>query len=201
MDLSAIIQQLSTSHCEGTPFSMEKQQIIGKSSALTTAASVTATGEQRDLGTEDFWAWEWSGDRANTGDGEEAQREPCSAGHGAARKLFYWEKSGMVLRLFRGSLELEIGDELGSSAAVTFMEVKSVWSQLSTDIGGAGHRRPPPTPSGSLYCAPHNGDSYMPAKHQTHFPVSSCPRISPHSAPLPPNQPPDPTPGSRWLSG
>lgn len=124
---------------------MEKQQIIGKSCALTTAASVTATGEQRDLGTEDFWAWEWSGDRANTGDGEEAQREPCSAGHGAARKLFYWEKSGMVLRLFRGSLELEIGDELGSSAAVTFMEVKSVWPQLSTDIGGAGHR-PPPDP-------------------------------------------------------
>lgn len=188
MGLSAITQQLSTSHCEGTPFSTEKQQIIGKSCALTTAASVTAMGEQQDLGTEVFWAWEWSGDSANTGDGEGAQREPCSAGHGAARKWFYCEKSRMVLLLFRGSPVLEFGDGLGSSAAVIFMFYGGkIWvPQLSRDVGEAGSPPPPQTPSGPLDYAPHNGNSCIPAKHQIPFstllaPLSPCPQISPRA--------------------
>lgn len=125
---------------------MEKQQTIGKSCALTAAASVTAMGEQQDLGTEVFWEWEWSGDRKNTGGGEGAQWEPWC--HGAARKCFYWEKSGMALLLLRGSLVLEFGDELGSSAAVTFMEAKSGYPQPSTDFGGAG--LPPPKKNQSI---------------------------------------------------
>lgn len=139
MDLSALTRQLSTGRWEGTPFSMGKQQIIGKSCALTRAASVTAMGEQQDLGPEVFWAWEWSGDSADPGDGEGAQRELCSAAHGAARKCFYWEKPGMVLLLVRGSPVLEFGDELDSSAAVTFGEAKSGWPPLATESGGGGH--------------------------------------------------------------
>lgn len=188
MDLSATTQQLSTSRCEGTPFSVAKQQIIGKSCALTTAASVTATGERRDLGTEVFWAWEWSGDTAHTGDGEGARREPGPAAHGAAPECFCGEKSGMVLLLLRGSPELEFGDELGSWAAVPFMEVNPAWPQLSTDVGGAGHPPPHPTPPHpievSVPRSPHRHILY-PSK-ASNLSLSPRPSIPPRSPPWPP---------------
>lgn len=98
---------------------------------------------------------------------------------------------GWFLLLLQGSTGLEFRDGWVSSAAVTFIKVKSSWPQFSADAGGAGSLQ---TKSGSLDRAFHKGSSRPPAMRQTPFagPLASlcpCTPVLPHSTPLPPKTP------------
>lgn len=184
MDLSAITQQLSSSHCEGTPFPTEKQQILGKSRALTTAASVTAV-----CGSSRIWGRRFS----ECGNGRVT--EPTQEmGRGTA---------GALLCCPRGCSEMVLLGEIGSGfAAAPGQPGAGIQGRIGlfcrsylygdkTRLATTLHRHwrgrtpLPPNPIRVSGLDSHKGSSCIPAQHQTPSSVSSpsIPVLSPRSPP------------------